>query len=76
MTQAKVRMVRRVATIVAALVLGAVLLAGKRPVVIGSPGASSATLATQHADRCAGGTAVSAFVCRNSWMAQTRNAAR
>ena len=80
----KSRTMRRLGIIVAAITVGALLVGGVGPVVTGTGpdvtgstaplGAGTPAVAT--ADRCQGGTEVSAFICRNTWMAWTRNAVR
>jgi hypothetical protein len=54
-------------TALTALVLGAGFTGA-----LSVPPAGSTTQASQVADRCAGGTEVSSFVCRNTWLAHVR----
>ena len=80
----KSRTMRRLGIIVAAITVGALLVGGVGPVVTGTGpdvtgstaplGAGTPAVAT--ADRCQGGTEVSAFICRNTWMAWTRYSVR
>ena len=68
---------RRLAVIIAVIAVGALLVGGTGPVITGStaPQVTGAT-AVRGAGHCRGGTEVSAFVCRNTWMTWTRHAPR
>jgi hypothetical protein len=68
---------RRLAGIVAVVMIGALLVGGAGPVITGNSGPRvTGAIGTGMADRCQRGTEVSAFVCRNTWMAWTRRAVR
>lgn len=60
----------------ATMAMAAVMLGGM--VAAGLPGTlrAASTVSAVGADRCAGGTAVSAFVCRNTWMGYSKLSAR
>lgn len=60
-------------TIVTGLVLGGLVGGFLRSEGVIGPGRQP-TLLVQ-ADRCAGGDEVSAFVCRNTWLANTKHSA-
>jgi hypothetical protein len=72
----KVRTIRFATAFVGGAILTGLLLGGAGSVATGSttPPASPATSVSS--DRCLGHTDVSAFVCRNSWIALTRHAVR
>jgi hypothetical protein len=62
-----------VATAVSIAILGAVVLGGTRE---RAESTSDQRFASIIPDRCAGGTEVSAFVCRNTWVASTKQGTR
>jgi hypothetical protein len=78
------RTMRRLGLIIAVITVGALLVGGagpivtdRGPVITGSTAPLGAsTTAVDTADRCRGGTEVSAFICRNTWMTWTRHAVR
>jgi hypothetical protein len=63
-----------VTAFVAAMIIGGALLAG----LPGTAGTASEIVQTSSitTGRCAGGTEVSSFVCRNTWMAHSKHSAR
>jgi hypothetical protein len=61
---------RSALTIMTGLVLGG--LAGGFLRLEGVIGPGQTTQRVQGTDRCAGGDEVSAFVCRNTWLAKTK----
>ncbi len=63
-----------VATVASIVVLGAVVVGGtrERPMA----GSSEQPMISVQGDRCAGGTEVSSFVCRNTWLASTKRGVR
>jgi hypothetical protein len=65
-------MQRSALTIVTGLVLGGLVGGFLRTEGVIGPGRQTTQLA-QVSDRCAGGDEVSAFVCRNSWLAHTKH---
>jgi hypothetical protein len=68
---------RRLAMLIALIGVGALLVGGTGPVITGGAGPqASGSNAMGGTDRCQGGTEVSAFVCRNTWMTWTRHAVR
>jgi hypothetical protein len=63
-----------VTAFVAAMIIGGALLAG----LPGRAGTASDIVQTSSiaSDRCAGGTEISSFVCRNTWMAHSKLSTR
>jgi hypothetical protein len=74
MTRTVLRASQSATAFVAAIVLGGILLSG----LAGTPSSADTVAQTGsiNSDRCAGGTDVSAFVCRNTWMASTKLSTR
>jgi hypothetical protein len=62
------------ATVASIVILGAVVVGGTRE----RPMASSLgqPILSIQGDRCNGGTEVSSFVCRNTWIAMTKRSVR
>jgi hypothetical protein len=59
-------------TVCSLAILGAVVIGGTRE----GSASSADRFASLMPERCAGGTEVSSFVCRNTWMASTRHGVR
>jgi hypothetical protein len=60
------------ATVFSIVILGAVVIGGTR-----EPSRSGDhRFASMLTERCAGGTEASSFVCRNTWMASTKQSVR
>jgi hypothetical protein len=61
------------ATVTSIVILGAVVVGGTRERPTSSV---QQPMVSIQGDRCTGGTEVSSFVCRNTWMASTRHTVR